>query len=528
GVIYYRVDTILLSVFATEAAIGVYGAAYRLFDTLTFIPGIVVGAVMSPILAKYAVDTDKGKLRLAVEKSTTVMLLCSAPAAAGLLVVAPNIIGFVYQRQDFSASEGVLQALAIGLIALYLNSVLTTVLVSTGQERKLPIMAIAALIFNVALNLVLIPRFMDMGAAWATSLTEVLLLGIGLMMMDRSLIPVQLWATTGKIIVATLLMAVVAHALDTFNILFIIPVAAVVYGVAVLALRVLPDEDIAQVKSLFARYIPGRSAAMESGQALAQTSPELAIAGLSERVSASSDRPTTGEQVALAGVGHQAATADGADLARSAAQDERSPSISVPLNYPVRIPSGLVFPLLRPDGAPASVAQRRMQRRLASLDAHQIAAALAQRQLGHLALSMRRIDLAPAAEMTTGQRLTGGRELAAIRLDGAAIQPRDMACHVGGSSTTPAYCLAIHRQRPQKPAKDNRGRRGRRGKPATVSNAGYVGRSSRPLVTLDPATLRSLQSLPVGQAQTVSKRRGRASGAPVAVSDQSGDKGVAF
>jgi hypothetical protein len=103
-----------------------------------------------------------------------------------------------------------------------------------------------------------------------------------------------------------------------------------------------------------------------------------------------------------------------------------------------------------------------------------------------------------------------------------------MACHVGGSSTTPAYCLAIHRQRPQKPAKDNRGRRGRRGKPATVSNAGYVGRSSRPLVTLDPATLRSLQSLPVGQAQTDSKRRGRASGAPVAVSDQSGDKGVAF
>lgn len=250
GVIYYRVDTVLLSMFATNAAVGVYGAAYRLFDTLTFLPGLIIGGIVSPMMAKYFIDKDS-KLRITVEKSTLAMLLCSAPVAAGLIVSAPNIIWFVYHRSDFMGSIVVLEVLAVGLVALYLNTVLTTVLVSIGQERKLPLMAAVALVFNVALNLALIPRFMDVGAAWATSITELFLLGIGVALIDRALIPVQLWVSAGKILVATLVMAFVAHALAAFSIFVIIPVAAVVYIAAVAALRVLPREDLLHLKNAF-------------------------------------------------------------------------------------------------------------------------------------------------------------------------------------------------------------------------------------------------------------------------------------
>ncbi len=509
GVIYYRIDTILLSVYATNSAIGVYGAAYRLFDTLTFIPGIVVGSIMSPILSRYAVDTDKGKLRLAIEKSTTAMLLCSAPAAAGLIVAAPNIIGFVYQRQDFAGSEGVLQALAIGLIALYLNSVLTTVLVSTGQERKLPIMAIAALVFNVALNLFLIPRFMDMGAAWATSLTEALLLGIGLGLMDRSLIPVRLWKITVKIAVASLVMAVVATALNTYTIVVIMPIAAVVYVGAVLALRVLPAEDMAQIKSLFSRFAPRQVPAVGADQALAQAAPDLAIAGASGLMSAAPGRPTLDEQVARAGAGHPLASAEGVDLAQPTARDERSLSLSVPLNYPVRIPGGLFLPFYHVGGETTPVLQRRIQRRLARLDRRQVAAALAQHQLGHLALSMRRVELLPAT-------LAPGRDLAAIRLGGSAAQvgalrTGDHARQRGSDEVPaipaiPAYCLAISRQRPQKAGKDNHGRRVRREK---HDAAGYAGRPSRPRATLDPAIARGFQLLDARPSEETRKRSQR-------------------
>jgi O-antigen/teichoic acid export membrane protein len=257
GVIYYRIDTVLLSVLGTAAAVGVYGAAYRLLDTLMFIPSIIMGAVMSPMLAQYSLH-NQNKLRLAIEKSTTAMLLCSVPATLGLMVTAPNVISFIYGQHGFRESAVVLQGLAFGIVALYLNSVLTTVLISTGQERKLPLMAAVALVFNVAINLVLIPRFMGSGAAWATSLTEVLLLGVGMALVDRQLIPARLWSTGGKIALAGVVMAGVAHLLTGLPILLIIPPAAVTYGAMILALRVLPAEDVALLRQVVERRLAGR------------------------------------------------------------------------------------------------------------------------------------------------------------------------------------------------------------------------------------------------------------------------------
>lgn len=478
GVIYYRIDTVLLSVYATDTAIGVYGAAYRLFDTLTFIPGIVVGAVMSPILAKYAVDTDKGKLRLAIEKSTTAMLLCSLPAAAGLIVVAPNIIGFIYQREEFTGSEYVLQALAIGLVALYLNSVLTTVLVSIGQERKLPIMAAIALVFNVGLNVFLIPRYLEFGAAWATTLTEALLLGIGLWLIDRSLIPTHLLPTAAKIVVATLVMAVVAHALDTFNILVIIPIAGAVYVAAILALRVLPTDDIATLKGIFARFIPRRAlaltdaatvelglagepeTALASAEALSQLSDELAAASVSAEDATDREMAPTG-----AASGSLAQTPSPAFM-RLAARGEHSATGSVPLNIPVRVARGFILPQQRAGGA-TPLLQRRVQRRLAQLDTRQIVAALAQHQLGRLALRMQPIDWRwPTADQSA--RIPS-RPLAGRASNGPATQIQRLG---GGVSTplatlsamrlTPTYCVAIERMRPPRRSKGGHPHRSRR------------------------------------------------------------------
>lgn len=455
GVLYYRIDTILLSVFATDTAIGVYGAAYRLFDTMTFIPTIVVSAIMSPILSKYAVDADKSKLRLAVDKSVMAMLLCALPAAAGLIVTAPNIIGFIYHREDFTGSEYVLQALAVGLIALYLNSVLTTVLVSTGQERKLPLMAIAALIFNVGLNLFLIPRYMDMGAAWATSLTEVLLFGIGLWLIDRSLFPLRLFVTAAKILAASLVMGLVAYSLTRFNILVIIPIAAVVYVAAIIALRVLPDEDITQLRIAFARFLPRRFRMAEASPAAPQLVVIGAPDGVNQATMAARDATAeTGLEPAPAHTSLESLAAAVADelayedvgaispeLEPVSAHGERASSDSVPLSYPIRMGHISVEPNKRNGGNSTSTAQRRIQRRLAQLDDHQIAALLSQRQLGRLALRVQRVGSdRPGAAAAAGSRPT----------------PRPTP------RPTSSYSVEFERLQPQKPNKDNRTRHKRR------------------------------------------------------------------
>jgi O-antigen/teichoic acid export membrane protein len=68
-----------------------------------------------------------------------------------------------------------LRILALGLPLLYLNYGLTHFLVARDMQRATSWFALLMLVFNVALDVALIPRASGPGAAWATVLTELAL-----------------------------------------------------------------------------------------------------------------------------------------------------------------------------------------------------------------------------------------------------------------------------------------------------------------------------------------------------------------
>jgi O-antigen/teichoic acid export membrane protein len=243
GVIYYRADTVLLSLMTNTTVVGWYGAAYRLFDTLVFLPNLVIVAIMYPVFSKLSL-TDETNLKLAIEKSMNFLLFCGIPIATALIVAAPNIIGFLYHRAEFNPSIPVLQFLAPGVVFLYINTVLTTTLISTKQEKKITIMAAVALVFNLGLNLFLIPRFEQIGAAAVTSLTEFLLLCIAVALTPRYLLPLKSLQVAGKTILASLVMALAILSLRAFNIFVILPVAMLVYFLGATLLGTIPRKDL--------------------------------------------------------------------------------------------------------------------------------------------------------------------------------------------------------------------------------------------------------------------------------------------
>lgn len=243
GIIYYRLDTVLLSFMTNSAVIGWYGAAYRLFDTLSFLPNIVIASIMYPIFSKLSANSE-ADLKAVIEKSTNFMLFCSIPMAVGLILTAPQIIGFLYQRAEFVHTIPALQALAPGIIFLYVNFVFATTLVSSKRERKLVIMAAIALVFNLGLNLLFIPRYQHVGAASVTTLTEVLLLAMGIVFLPRQLLPVRSLIVGLKATVATVVMALVIVALGRESLAVVIPAAALIYVSVALLLRTIPRDDL--------------------------------------------------------------------------------------------------------------------------------------------------------------------------------------------------------------------------------------------------------------------------------------------
>src|SRR6266699_2247461 len=90
---YASIDTVLLSLMTNSAVVGWYGAANRLFDTMSFLPAIVITTIMSPIFSKLSLVSD-ADLKLAAEKSVNFLLFCGIPIATAMIVAAPNIIRF--------------------------------------------------------------------------------------------------------------------------------------------------------------------------------------------------------------------------------------------------------------------------------------------------------------------------------------------------------------------------------------------------------------------------------------------------
>lgn len=243
---YYRIDTVILSLMTNSAVVGWYGAGTRLFDTLGFLPNLVENIVY-PVSSKASLSSDDTNLKLTIEKAVNLLLFCGIPTATVMIVAAPNIIGFLYHREEFAHTIPVLQALAPGLIFLYMNTALGILMLSKKQEKKIPFMAATALVFNVGLNLIFIRLFQHVGAALVTSLTEMLLFCLALAFIPRHLLPFRSLKVGIKATIASCIMALIVLLLHTLSILVILPVAMVVYFGAAALLRTLPGKDVQAV-----------------------------------------------------------------------------------------------------------------------------------------------------------------------------------------------------------------------------------------------------------------------------------------
>jgi O-antigen/teichoic acid export membrane protein len=274
GVIYYRIDTILLSLMTSTAVVGWYGAGYRIFDTLVFLPGLIINTIMYPVFSKLTKHSQT-ELKIAVEKSLNFLLFCCIPISTGLIVAAPNVVYFIYRQSGFIHTIPVMQCLAPGLLFLYINSVLTSVMISTGREKKIPLIAGIALVFNLGCNLLLIPLYQHVGAALVTSLTELLLMVVALLFVPRPLWPLGSIKVALKALLASVVMGLVVWFMRQHSLLAILPAAAIVYlGIATL-LGTIPRNDVRALYTSMRHKTRHTEACVEQGDAVPEYAPLL-------------------------------------------------------------------------------------------------------------------------------------------------------------------------------------------------------------------------------------------------------------
>lgn len=264
GSLYYRLDTILLSKLTDETVLGWYGAAYRLFDTLVFLPSIVASAILFPILSQLSAQS-RPALRQAMAKGLDIILIVGMPISVGLFTLADPIIRLIYRQPEFVNAVPALQWLAIGLLLLYVNSILGVTLVSLNEERKLTLVAGLALGLNLGLNLALIPLFQHVGAAATTVATEGFILAYLLAVTPRDLLGRSTLGVLAKAGISSAAMGLVLFALQGQSLALLVPLGVAVYALMGFMLRLVPLEDIRIIRGALGRR--GRVVEVEESKA---------------------------------------------------------------------------------------------------------------------------------------------------------------------------------------------------------------------------------------------------------------------
>ena len=114
-------------------------------------------------------------MRALFDRSIAVMLAIALPLAIALSGFAGMLIRALY-GQRYVAADEILAILSWGLIPAFLGMAFSHVILSqTRLIRRLPAIAAAAMAANIGMNLLLIPRMGNRGAALSTLATEILL-----------------------------------------------------------------------------------------------------------------------------------------------------------------------------------------------------------------------------------------------------------------------------------------------------------------------------------------------------------------
>ena len=241
ALVLFRADMVMLAAMASADDVGKYAAAYRLFEASMFLSWGWRTAVY-PVYSRLS-RTSSPSVRLVFERSLKLAVaLTPLPLAVGAAVFAHPLVDLLY-GSEYEASADALVLLAPA-IALYPVAYLASyVLISQDRQRVLVPLYAAIAVENILLNFVLIPSHSLYGAAFGTSLSQLLLSAIFMWVAVRYLGGLG-WirVLTGPVLAGGLAAVVAALLYDHFGIAVV--AMSVTYVAVLLGFerRVFPED----------------------------------------------------------------------------------------------------------------------------------------------------------------------------------------------------------------------------------------------------------------------------------------------
>jgi PST family polysaccharide transporter len=181
--IYMRIDQIMIGQIVGNASVGHYSAALKLSEVWYTIPIAIMNSATPIITKTYTSDLNQYNKR--IQKLFNLMTLIGLTLAIPTTFLAPLIIQIIYGN-EYIISASILSIHIWSSIFVGWGLLKDMILVTQSLVKIILVTAVVGAICNVLLNLVLIPNYYGVGAAWATLISQIISVSIVLLFFKQT------------------------------------------------------------------------------------------------------------------------------------------------------------------------------------------------------------------------------------------------------------------------------------------------------------------------------------------------------
>jgi O-antigen/teichoic acid export membrane protein len=250
----FKVDVFLLQWLGTQADVSYFEAPNRLILQLQVLP-VAFSLALFPVLSRTAAGGSNAPLSQYYANAFKFLLIVSVPFSVLLFVGSKPLIvaifGPAFERASIS-----LDILAPTVVFLFLIALQNLFLTAVGRQVLNTVTTVSALVLNIVLGVLLIPRYGYIGASIGTSIAYFAMMVLNSLFVRRFGVRMGNGSLVGKVVCSAALMSVtlfidMGHYLVTMAVRF--AAAGAIYLGSMILLKALSKEDLATIRDIVSK-----------------------------------------------------------------------------------------------------------------------------------------------------------------------------------------------------------------------------------------------------------------------------------
>lgn len=241
NLIYFKADTLILSIYKPQQDVGFYGAAYKVLEVITALPHLILGLVL-PIFTLYFVENKKKELNEVFQKVFDMFVVITFLIIITFSSEAKGVMNFI-AGSKYGASIDLLRILIWPTTIIFFSSFFNYGIIAINRQREVIKYFLISSIFSLLAYFIFIPKYSYFGAAYVTFAVELMMALFSYFLLRKY----TGWKINFSVFVRVLLVSIITYIAMQFmyiNFLLVMLIGSLMYIALLVVFRVISKDFV--------------------------------------------------------------------------------------------------------------------------------------------------------------------------------------------------------------------------------------------------------------------------------------------